>query len=299
MSTHVELQLFPCLENPQWTLTPDEAVTYKRWEDEASRLAAPSAGERFVDPSVLPRVGYTGFRVTIGAEPGVQIYNSQVVNARARAAVPPGFETIEQFLFWTYRVELYEEYGLEVDVIRDQPPTRIKDLPDTCPLTTLNCGLADFPDLGSMWNCMPYLTEDACYNYANNILTQRRLYPGDADRVFNVAEMRTRLRGDGLMPVARIPDLCPTDPASHFIAALLHDSATSGSFHFLRLDRNGLWTHKNGHYPATNRAENGLISDLCRAEFKTKFRFAGFFEATAEARTLLERRGRPATVCRP
>ena len=49
----------------------------------------------------------------------------------------------------------------------------------------------------------------------------------------------------------------------------------------------------------TLRDEHGLIGDSCRAEFKTKFRFAGFFEATEDARRMLERRGRPATVCRP
>jgi hypothetical protein len=65
----------------------------------------------------------------------------------------------------------------------------------------------------------------------------------------------------------------------------------AGDYHFLRLDQDGFWSHKNGADPITNLDAHGVIADVCLAQFTAPYLFAGFFESNEEAQRELHSRG--------
>ena len=115
-----------------------------------------------------------------------------------------------------------------------------------------------------------------CYNYACNIRTDTFAQPGlastgiggpyygDCDDVTNAA------LNDGLQ---RCTDAC--HPCHHKVALV---TVPGGDYHWYRQDADGMWSHKMGQTPATNRDNsNNLITDPAMANRGAYTNFCGYF----------------------
>jgi hypothetical protein len=246
-----------------------------------------------VDWKRVPSVGYTGFDVAVSGTEYL-IYGGAL---RVNVPAPKPYTTIDEFLFDTNARALYDQYGLQIDVVQARVAHRIRGLPGPCPVLGPLCGTMEFSS-PSIWEDPKFVIENACYNYANNVLTPNRVYPQTElphHGAWTPEQIHRALTRDGLRFLGyELPRRCPRDASAHYLAALLHTPGRAGDYHFLRLDRNGLWSHKNGVANPTNLANQQLIRDLCTAEFKSviPYLFAGFFESNAEAQANLAARGK-------
>src|SRR5262249_28643121 len=125
------------------------------------------------NPTRIPQVGYTGFVVRSDEDQVTyHVYHNALL---LNIGVPGPQATIDEWLFDTNARRLYDEFGLERDILTTPlVPVRIRHMPSSeCPTTALNCGHAAFPPHPNDWEG----SDDACYNYANNSLTPFQVYP--------------------------------------------------------------------------------------------------------------------------
>jgi hypothetical protein len=115
-----------------------------------------------------------------------------------------------------------------------------------------------------------------CYNYSTNYLTDTFAQPGRASRaLFTVllgSSVRNAARADGLVFDPDLDNQCPAE--GHLVALVV---APAFDFHWYRKGRDGLWTHKVGIAPATDRDNSGArISDPETADRGPYVEFAGY-----------------------
>jgi len=100
-----------------------------------------------------------------------------------------------------------------------------------------------------------------CYNYACDIRTDTFAQPGHAANAMYTAEtclaLRAATKADMLTEIKLTNITCPAE--GHLIALVIWPNV---DFHFYRMNRDGLWSHKPGGMPVTNvDNSNKLIPD--------------------------------------
>jgi hypothetical protein len=90
-----------------------------------------------------------------------------------------------------------------------------------------------------------------CYNYACDIRTDTFAQPGHAANAMYTAEtclaLRAATKADMLTEIKLTTIACPAE--GHLIALVIWPNV---DFHFYRMNRDGLWSHKPGGMPVTN-----------------------------------------------
>ncbi len=133
----------------------------------------------------------------------------------------------------------------------------------TCNNTPMNGG-----DLGTDYNPLTdndgcfikKKFENNCYNYATNIVTNTFAQPGrDKGKIFSNYTCNDVIKAsiiDGLKYLGfNSPDL-RSNKSGHFLALVMFIGI---DFHWYRLDRNGMWSHKPGTTNVTNVDGSGNL----------------------------------------
>lgn len=135
-------------------------------------------------------------------------------------------------------------------------------------------------DISFLWERDPL--GNNCYNYAIGVPTGKFLQPGQAsgravevltcENDFNKLGLVQAAENDGLRLV-QSTDECKDDEQ---IVALFN--VPEFDFHWLRLEDNGVWTHKMGNNLPINTDKKGnIITDLFKADLGQYRYFCGFF----------------------
>lgn len=116
-----------------------------------------------------------------------------------------------------------------------------------------------------------------CYNYGNDVLTNTFAQPGDGThkkwQQNTCSDVRRASESDGLVWVGtEYPKDAP--PVGHYVALLIWKDY---NFHWVRLDSNGLWSHKPGGTPIKNIDNDGnKITDPSKQDFSPWSIFCGY-----------------------
>lgn len=90
-----------------------------------------------------------------------------------------------------------------------------------------------------------------CYNYACDIRTDTFAQPGHAANAMYTAQtclaLRAATKADMITEIKLTNITCP--PEGHLIALVIWPNV---DFHFYRMNRDGMWSHKPGGMPVTN-----------------------------------------------
>lgn len=141
------------------------------------------------------------------------------------------------------------------------------------------CYCAPVPDLDN-WNVDPILNGNNCYNYGTNYRTDTFAQPGEASGIFNTnlgsctpasgVSVKSAAVSDGLIDLPTNNNTCPK--TGHLVALVIWPGV---DYHWFRKGRNGRWSHKPGHTPATildnsgnaitdpRTADRGGYTDFC------------------------------------
>ncbi|MEO8678393.1 MAG: hypothetical protein ABI665_05060 [Vicinamibacterales bacterium] len=151
----------------------------------------------------------------------------------------------------------------------------------------------------SKWDRHPGISDNNCYNYANNEFSNiDDAQPGRQGWTpVTEAEMHARLISDGLVAVGAnpktLPAHCSTAASAHLIAVCLRDRRGTRlengvqqpvfhDYHCFRLDKSGggRWSHKDGESPSTendNREAGFPLDNLATAIFKLEHVLVGYY----------------------
>lgn len=302
----VRLKIFSGVRDPEWIIENSDdqkriidflaAAEDRLKELQRQQRQKPSTRSE-IPLSALPSTGYRGFEVTVDGKTH-RVFQDALVNMAAATeqierSLP---ETIDQFLFSTYADELMKRYELPPTVVRAQVggPHPIAGLPATCDTSPLEIGHTTYRP--PLWVGEPFC-DNTCYGYAANVRTEDIVVPDDSTReLWSPQNLIDALAEDGLGDaIDQVPTGPPDAHGSHYVVALLQVfGGTKGSFHFLRLDRSGCWSHKVGNEAVTQRDDRNpkvKMTDLCSARFGSEFTFVGFFVVTSAVQDLLRERG--------
>lgn len=146
------------------------------------------------------------------------------------------------------------------------------------------------------WEKQPgdWLRMSNCYCYALDVFKSAWCQPGAASGVeitansMSCATLRKALLADGAKEVTAATALSGQPAAGHYIAMMFRPQSSctfarcQPDFHFARKDASGLWSHKAGDAPATNKDANGaLIKDPKAATLQGSYTdFCGYFQVT-------------------
>jgi hypothetical protein len=271
MALLVELDIFSGQPNPRWVLSGEQERDFRR---KHMQKQASSLGDQ-------PILGYRGFLVhetdpeTFRTKPfNLLRYKAEQrrrnVRTAASGAAPKGTNKIagapalEEFLLATAGNAVDTELRQHVVGAIAEVPKKLElfagtDVKASCPV----CMAADAPAYNpSQWNSNPVLTQNNCYNYANNQITNTFAQPGKAS-----GHPMTGNTCPGVQPSAQADGLVTTAGFSGrltagngwYVALVIWPGR---DFHWYRQDKVGCWSHKPGRTPATNKDSSGAaISD--------------------------------------
>lgn len=291
---YLELDVFSGMPNPQWPLderlVPEILAAARRRRQtltrEARALWEPVSGYggvilNYVDESGRwQRVTFYRELVVEGDDGAVWFDSDHQLEQRLFEMMPRELSLlIENQTFAQLSQELNEDQEIE-GVDSGSPPA--------C------TGAQAFPP-PSKWTTSPGKEDNRCYNYANDVFTTDPAVPGAALHFdMTETELHDLLVSDGLVPVTpdrkTLPAACHVRADAHLIAAAQRRKnaftkiengaavATYSDFHFLRFDKSGLWSHKDGVKKPRN-TDNKLVPlvDLKAAKFKLKHHWVGYY----------------------
>ena len=109
------------------------------------------------------------------------------------------------------------------------------------------------------WNDYgPIMSSNNCYNYANDEITMTFAQPGKASGCYpwslNCTNVYAAAECDGLVGITSITDPCPGDMHRVYLV-----TRPNWDYHWYREDTDGMWSHKPGGTPATNRDGSGQL----------------------------------------
>lgn len=266
MTLKLTLDAFSGRPNPSVDLTPQEAA------DLVARLgpitAAPAASAAVAQPA---RVGYRGIvveqtgQVSANLPQRFRLAGNQVIGATGvLKTVDPA---IEQSLLGN--TALLARAGVPATLASALVAQSAAHASAAAPSTSatpgsLSCRCAPlyepvwWSDLASGGSRQ---INNNCYNYACDIRTDTFAQPGHAANAMYTAEtclaLRAAAQADMLTEIKLTTIACPAE--GHLIALVIWPNV---DFHFYRMNRDGLWSHKPGGMPVTNvDNSNKLIPD--------------------------------------
>jgi hypothetical protein len=271
-----------------WLLLGFPPISWRGEDDAWLRAWARSlAFSRAREGNDLPRVlGAPTFRIQLADKDGVVawdvIWRGGIVTTHGLVAV----DNDNRLLEWPQLQQLTLDRRLSapMDILRAPLPTvsqPILDVPASVDRTPL-CRAAPADDWAGKWIDHPL--KNNCYNYANDVgVDESRPWPAipgrgggceEIEHNTTVQQIQEACTCDGLELLLRLPDACPHN--GHFVAVIVRPERHD--FHCFRLNRNLVWSHKDGSDVPTSDDDDGQpIRDLGRARFRYSFRFAGFF----------------------
>jgi hypothetical protein len=269
MALIVELDVFSTLPNPNWVMT---AAQERDFRNRTARKRVLSASHLL--EGVL---GYRGFIVSdtdpdaaadkpfkLVRSPGGRRAGGRVRVARAAGPAAgstnkiAGVPDLEEFLLKTARTELdapLKRYvRAEIPEVTNKVAAQASVTSVSCP----RCVAADAPGYNpGPWNAAPVLTQNNCYNYANNQVTNTFAQPGRA-----TGSPVTGLSCPGVEPSARSDGLAnaanfntPLSAGAGWYVALV--IWPGRDYHWYRQDNGGCWSHKPGSTPAKDTDNSG------------------------------------------
>ena len=150
----------------------------------------------------------------------------------------------------------------------------IKILTPSLPLT-FNAAVWYAPSVNKSTNC---------YSYALNCPEAGRRNPGhlstmrsEIEYKVSITSLREKLMSDGLIEISGHNAF---SGEFHTVALRVQPGT---DYHFLRLDNNGYWSHKNGHYVSYKDGSGEFIKDPRKAILRGGYSdFGGFFAIPKE-----------------
>ena len=292
----VMINIFSGLPNPQWTLPPQlapsvltklAALPYVLDLKERAPSVVPQGKPS--DPIGRPRSGYRGIEIYLesdkSAAPRFVIFGRLVLERDSvRVRTDIGGESTAQMIYATAPVEILQDIDgmtfAELTMPGEEGPIAGVE----GPYVDLNCGVAP-PYLGAGDPFNLHMQRNNCYNYATkvmNLSTQPGAVPdpNNHKKKFSVESLRAALLADQLtLKGMKQPTTCPPAGA-HYVAALVrrHPTRRLRDIHFLRLDKSGRWSHKDGTGPVENEDNAGdPLTDLSQANLSWSPELAGFY----------------------
>ena len=287
MPVTVTLEINSGRPDPSWTLSVADIRIL------GQLLARLSAPVELPPPETYTRPGYRGFVLTATGIPNVPAeirVRSAVVELKAAALHDPA-RTVELFLRGTARGVLGPGMLrlLDLELARASAPPAPPLMRQGGP--RLECDTAPkFTKTG--WSGAVRAVNN-CYNYANNKKLDAFGHPGfAANRVecpSTCADLTKGAVDDGLIKMATAA-VCPLE--GHIVALLVRPATVGdeGDFHWARLDRTGLWSHKVGSSAVSkldSRSEE--IPDITQADMTPYTQFCGFFQSIKSQVTICGR----------
>lgn len=298
MKATIELNLYSGFRNPVWVVGGSEArhllAAFEMLPMEA-RGFQPIA--MYKEPLGRPRSGYRG--LTIAFENGDQrvfeVFGDLVLDPKISRVRRDSQRQLERHLYSLMPTETTVEYlaGMSFEqVILSGHEARIQNI-DAVP-SELECAAAPLYE-GDAGDFLTHRYVNNCYNYATKVVNKvplKQALPGtpNVGKPLTMARLRAAVEDDGFVPLGMALDgSCPPE-GSYYIAVLLRRSPSGAvrDFHCLRLDRNGVWSHKDGKGEVRNVDDNGnAIVDLAQAALSWEPELAGFYRFDTSNRGLI------------
>jgi hypothetical protein len=254
MTFKLTVDAFSGRPNPSVDLTPKEAADLIAHIGPIAR--APATSMDAAEPAWL---GYRGIiveqkePVSASLPQRFRLNRNQIVGSRGVFKTVDS--AIEQSLLATVlaRADVPESTG---SAILAQSTTHSPASPKTAAATAgpLTCRCAPlyepqwWSDLASGGTRQ---INNNCYNYACDIRTDSFAQPGHAANAMyttlTCAALRTAAHADALSETKMTTIACPAE--GHLVALVIWPNV---DFHFYRMNRDGLWSHKPGGMPVTN-----------------------------------------------
>jgi hypothetical protein len=296
----VELKLFSGFPNLSWALPSDDA---KRLFDTIDSLPLEAPGfvhtPGYADPLGRPRGGYRGFTMTFengGRERLYEVFERHVLDVAINRVRRDPHRSIEKDVYASIPKPLAREFleGVTYDeIIIRAHEGPIKGLQRA--QLSLRCRTGPRYE-GNTGAFKTHKRKNNCYNYATgvvNTVLMSQAIPGTPNvrRPLTMAKLRAAVESDLLEPLGmELPNACPP-PGSHYVAVLLRHSPTGAikDFHCLRLDRNGVWSHKDGDDEVRDIDDVGNpIINLSTASLHWDPELAGFYRFVEANRHMIK-----------
>jgi hypothetical protein len=299
----VVLRLFSGLPNPAWLLPQNMADEIRGTLQSLPIRTQVERPEVFrgkpTDPLGRPRSGYRGFQIFADEKaryPEYEVFSFFVLE-HATGRIRTNGTAVPEMIVWRSAPDsVLQRLGNLTFAQVSEPGNEQLIRGVQGAYVDLNCRLGPrYVKNGGRYNKL--IRENNCYNYAtrrpNVIRFTDPAVPGqdNSKNEFTPDALRLALGEDKLeFKGFEQPMACPPE-GQHWIAAMVRHTAGGAlaDVHFLRLDKSGMWSHKDGDDPVTDEDDRGnRISDLTKALFLGSPELAGFFLAKEEFRALID-----------
>lgn len=272
MATTVTALMYSGLEDPSWELTQEQEQNLEQIIGSEKQVTFEQSALSF------GLLGYRGFIVETQKETEILPFKMfcfdgiiDTADQTSTNYIDKGSE-LENFLFQTGQSHLTEiETGfISVEISKNSAngPASINKSLKLMAVPPYNPG---------KWNNDPNVRKrNNCYNYANDKITNTFAQPGRGSGAMYTAlecgNVGAASQRDGQKTTAK-PSTTPAQ--GHFIALVV---APGYDYHWYRLDRNRMWSHKPGGTPARNTDNAGkLISDPEKCSRYPYTDFCGYY----------------------
>jgi len=268
----VTLNVFSGGENPHWTLSGDAADAVL-----AIFNTLPVDTQR---PLPWFKMGYSGFVVTVSGMNGPSrvAYNNLAVEQLLLNTAVDLAETVADHV----RGDIARlNKNLMAGVVYPEAPAEARPSRQDCTIPVVGPDNSTVYDLAHD-DCgyfQTYCTDNNCYNYGNDIVTNTFAQPGRGSgqkwKYNTCDDMKASAERDGLKFYGT--DLPVGEPnTGHYVALLIWPNT---NFHWIRKDSvpAGYWSHKPGQTPARNVDDDGeLITDPAKSDFSPWTEMCGY-----------------------
>ena len=278
MSIEVEIRLFPGLPNPRFVLSrPAEA----EFRDRLSSLPSPPVQRLAVPGMPLTISGYQGLFLKLINDAGdleerLLVFAEEVTSG-LRSQLDPDRQ-LERSLF-----------EMTPPLLKSRIPYEFDDLIQTGPAENAiegvqafgrppECeGALPFPPPPTIWH--ERANDNNCYNYALNLPCHNWASPGGLSYPVPCRPLVALVESDGPRQLHRgFENECAAN-AHMILLCVVNPHKSIGNFHFLRLDRDGVWSHKFGGGAVENEDHNeSRMTDLGAARFTYRLVACAVFE---------------------
>jgi hypothetical protein len=289
MQATAELNLFSGLPNPTWTLSEEETQDVL---SARSKLPLQPAGFHpipdYDEPLGRPRAGYRGIRLTIGEGTAVRrfdVFSNLILDARLGRVRHDIQMRLEKQLYASVPREIVGEFLEGMTYKQVTLPGSESLIRGLGRVSSVECAKAP-AYRGKASTFQTHADMNNCYNYATKVLNTvrtKQAIPGSPNlrRPVTKAKLTAALADDRLELLGHsLPDACPR-AGTHYLAVLLRKNPTGAvrDFHCLRLDKSGVWSHKDGIGNVRNVDDNGQkIFDITQAALSWEPELVGFYQ---------------------
>lgn len=258
-ATTITLHVFSGTPDPQWTISVAQ-------EEKLGKMLATHT----MDASVYHIMGYTGFEYK-----GRMLYGSPAIESFLLKTAPAGL--LSPAVVAHVRDRIFERPSAKRHVFKAVAGKSN---------ATASCNKVVGPDTPPKYDpstddsgCfIQECSNNNCYNYGNDIVTNTFAQPGRGSGhkwvSDNCSSVTAAAKSDGLVWAGTtLPTQQPS--SGHYVAMLIWPQT---NFHWIRMDDNLYWSHKPGSTPVRDVDDDGnRIKDPSKANFSPWTQFCGYF----------------------